>query len=263
MKSKYFAALILILFVLGSLSACGFPLKPAATPTNTPLPPPTATNTPKPTATHTLKPTATNTATITPDLKATQAAQNEQTVRDMLTEMEFDSETGQLAWFQEGTDTIALSGPSYDYKTFDDKFTAGDFVFYSDVTWKTDSWPTCGLMFRSDDKFDKGNFYLLQFLRFSGLPAWDIEYYKNGNWVTNITVDIKFTDFLKIDDGATNKIALSAIGNEFKLYVNGNYEGHFNDWSKKLSDGKIAFFGSQNAGSTKCIYENSWVWKYK
>jgi len=254
---------ILIILVIASNSACGLAFQPAATPTNTPLP--TASNTPLPTATNTPLPTPTNTLTptATPDLQATQAAQNEQAARDMLTELELTADSGHLGWYQENGVSIALQGPSYDFKTFDDAFKAADFVMYSEVTWKTDSWPTCGLMFRTDDRFDKGNSYMLQFLRFSGLPAWDIEYYRDGQFVSVISNDIQFSDYLNIDDGATNKFVLAAIGNEFKVYVNGNYEGLYYDWSKKLSEGNIAFFASQNAGSTKCTFDKSWIWIYK
>ncbi len=45
-------------------------------------------------------------------------------------------------------------------------------------------------------------------------------------------------DYLNIDDGATNKFVLVANGNEFKVYVDGNFEGQYYDWSKKISDGK-------------------------
>jgi hypothetical protein len=257
--------IILILLVMGINSACGLAILPAATPTPTNTPLPTASNTPLPTATNTPTsiPTDTLTPTATPDLQATQAAQNEQTVRLMLTELDLTADSGHMGWYQEKSISIPLQGPSFNLKTFDNKFTAADFVLYSEVTWKTDSWPMCGLLFRSDDRFDKGNFYSLQFLRFSGLPAWDIEYFHDGLFVTGISPDVQFSDYLKIDDGATNKIVLAANGNEFKVYDNGNYEGQYYDWSKKLAQGNIAFYASQNAGSTKCIFDKSWIWAYK
>src|SRR5512140_2218851 len=191
---KIALVLIAVVMVAGS-SGCALPFlaAPTATPTVTPLP--TATNTPLPTATATStpRPTATNTPTITPDLKATQAAQNTDKVKGMLTDLELDASTGQLGWFQADEISVALQGNVWDWKTFDDKFSAGDFVMYTELTWKTDGWPTCGLFFRSDEDFGEGTFYLLQFLRFSGLPAWDIEYGKDGQYVTTITNDVKFS----------------------------------------------------------------------
>lgn len=265
MNSRNLAlAFIVVLLVVGN-SACGLSfLQPAtATPTNTPLP--TATNTPLPTATFTAtpKPTATNTPTATPDLKATQAAAMEQTIKAELVKMNLPSDNGHVGWIQGDTVTISLTGQSYDQKTFDDKFTAADFVMYSELTWKTDGWPICGMFFRSDDRLADGNFYLLQFLRFSGLPAWDIEFYRDGNYVTTVTNQVQFSSKLNIADGATNKVAFAAIGNQFKVYVNGKYEGQYFDWSKLLSEGNIAFAGSQSSGNTKCIFNNSWIWIYK
>jgi hypothetical protein len=253
----------LVLFVIASNSACGLAfLSPAtATPTSTPLP--TATSTPLPTATNTPLPTDTPTPTATPNLQATQAAQNEETIRGMLTDLELPADSGHLGWYQDNKISIGLQGLSFNREIFDKKFTAADFVMYSELTWKTDSWPTCGLMFRSDNQLDKGDFYVLQFLRFSGLPAWDIEYIHNGIFVSTITNKVQFSDSLNIDNGATNKFVLAANGNEFKVYFNGNYEGQFYDWSKKLFEGNIAFMGTQSAGSTQCIFDKSWVWIYK
>ena len=56
-------------------------------------------------------------------------------------------------------------------------------------------------------------------------------------------------DYIDVADGATNNVVLVAKGNEFQVYINGNDEGHYNDWSKKLSEGRIAFFGSQLSGN--------------
>jgi hypothetical protein len=249
------------LLVLGLNTACGLSFLQAPTPTNTPAP--TSTKTPLPTATQTPLPTSTNTPTITPDLKATQSAQNEQAVKNILTGLELDADTGHLAWYQDEPVSINLQGPSWDFKTFDDKFNASDFVLYTELTWKTDSWPVCGVFFRSDDRGGEGNTYVLQALRFAGLPAWDIEYYKDGNYVTTITGDVKYTKYLKNDDGSVNKLLLVAVENQFRVWVNGNYEGQYYDWSKKLTDGNISFLASNNAGNTKCTFDNSWVWSYK
>ena len=263
MARRIVAGLVAILMLAGGSSACGLPFRqqPSATPTESPLP--TSTDTALPTATSTPLPSETPTPTATPDLAATQAAHNEQAVRDNLAALELPADSGHLGWYQEEPITLGLQGPSAKWQTFTKNFNAADFVMYSEVTWKTNGWPTCGLLFRSDGRLGKGNMYALQFLRYSGLPAWDIEYYRDGQFVSTITNDVKFSDYLEIDDGATNKFLLAASGNEFKLYLNDNYEGQYYDWSKKLSEGQIAFLATQPAGSTQCIFENSWVWVYK
>ncbi len=111
MKARKFTiVLIVVLLIVGGNSACSLGALGKPTPTNTPLP--TATNTPLPTATNTPLPTATNTPipTATPDLEATKAAQNEQTVRDVLVELELPDDTGHLGWYQEESISIALQG---------------------------------------------------------------------------------------------------------------------------------------------------------
>jgi hypothetical protein len=264
MKAKNILLGVLsILILTGGDSACGLAFLQPATATPTDTPPPTATLTLRLTATATALPTETPTPTETPNLAATQAALNEQTVREKLAALKLPADTGHLGWYQQERLTIGLQGQAAKWETFAEDLNAGDFVMYAEATWKTDSWPTCGLLFRSDDRLGKGDTYALQFLRFSGLPAWDIEYYRDGLLISLITNDIKFSDYLDIDDGATNRFLLAATGNEFKLYLNDNYEGQYYDWSKKLSEGKIAFLATQLAGSTKCIFENSWVWVYK
>ncbi len=264
MNARKIAIVCALFSLVAANLACGFSStsQPTAVPT---LPPPPAdTNTPLPTVTNTPRPTATNTLipTATPDRKATQAAELETAIRSQLAELKLPADSGHIAWMQDEAISIPLQGAVYDWRSFDDNFSVGDFVMYTEATWKTDSWPTCGILFRSNDKFYDGNTYALQFLRFSGLPAWDIEYFKDGYYVTTITTDIKFSDYLDIADGAMNKIVLAAIGNQFKVYVNGNFEGQYYDWSKLLSEGNIGFLATQNAGNTKCIYENSWIWEY-
>jgi hypothetical protein len=251
---------IFAFLLLAGAAACGRSFSPP-TPTNTPAP--TGTDTPFPTETKTPLPTNTSSPTSTPNLKATQAVENEQAVRDVLAELELPADSGHLGWYQEKPITIGLQGPAYKLKTFNESFSAADFVLYTEITWKTDSWPVCGVFFRADKRLEKGNAYSLQFLRFSGLPAWDIEYLQDGQWVTTITSKLKFSDYLKNDDGSTNKLVLTAIGNEFKFYLNDNFEGKFNDWSNKASKGNIAFSANNNAGTTKCIFDKSWVWIYK
>ncbi len=191
----------------------------------------------------------------------------EQTAGAELTKFGLPTNTGNLYWVQDNQVTIPLEGPQTQYQILDPSLTASDFVISFDVTWNTDSWPTCGIWFRAgaaaEDDWGKGDYYQLVILRLSGLPAWDIEYYHNGNYVTTVTQEVQYSNFLKNENGDTNKVVLSAVENEFKVYINGNYEGRYYDYSKLLSSGKFAFTAKQDAGNTKCSFKNTWIWLYK
>jgi hypothetical protein len=267
MKSRKFSSALVsaVLLVIGSnMVACGVMSfrSPTATPTSTNTLVPTGTNTPLPTSTDTpVPPTATPTST--PNLEATQAAQQEQTARDMLTQLELPSDIGHLVWHQDEAIAITLEGQQYDYDYFADNVFISDFVLYSEMTWKTNGWPTCGAWFRVNKHWDIPDYYVLQFLRFSGLPAWDIEYIKGGDFVSNITEKVRFSKSFSIQDGATNKFVLAATGNEFKVFINDTFIGRYYDYSSKLTQGGFAFTGSQSSGDTTCTFENSWIWTYR
>lgn len=255
-KSIFIVFFVLVLILSVNL-ACGLPslAKPTETPTFTS----TSTFTPLPTSTNTPKPTA----TATPNLQATQVAEMEQAVMDVLTRFDLPTDTGSLAWVQDGKTEIELESSSWIFEQFAEDVVASDFVISSDMTWDTDSWPVCGIWFRSDDRWGLGDQYMLQFLRISGFPAWDIEYYKNGDFTSNITEKLRFSSYLNLESGATNQFILAAIGNQFKVYINGTFEGRYYDYSSKLSEGQFAFSASQDSGVTTCTFENTWIWLYK
>ena len=58
-------------------------------------------------------------------------------------------------------------------------------------------------------------------------------------------------------------MVVSAVGNKFDVYINGELEGSYRDYAKKLSGGRFAFEASQNSGTTTCTFKNTWVWLYK
>ncbi len=231
-------------------------------PTNTPLP----TATPIPTDT----PTPLPTNTPTPDLKATQAAEAtrvfEQVALDVkaqLDEYGFPSDTGSLAFVQQDSEEISLTTfGEYLYSPFAEDLTPSDFVLRTDITWQTDGIVMCGLMFRSEPNFDVGAQYSFMYLRISGFPAWAIEYYDEGYYVSTIT-DVKFSSAIDMSNGATNNLILAAQDNKFTMIINNEKVGSFYDWSKLRQDGKFAFQASQEKGPSTCTYENTWVWVYK
>jgi hypothetical protein len=193
---------------------------------------------------------------------ATRWASLEEAVRAELVNMELPADQGELVWVQNNPERLTITGPEGVYSEFAESLVAGNFVVYTEFTWDTNSWPTCGVIFRSESNFSRGDFYLVQFLRFSGLPAFDIEYYRAGDFTSILSQEIRFSDYLDIDSGARNAIALAAIGNEFTVFVNGHSEGRYYDYSNYLEEGRFAFIASQTNGETTCTFEETWVWLY-
>jgi hypothetical protein len=268
MQPKFFiTTLLVVIMVSATNAACGLPFlaKPTPTPTINPTPTFTPTFTPTLTLTSTPSPTNTSTPTATPtlDLKATQAFEHAQVARDILSELSLPADSGKLGWYQTVGTAIILSDRSVQMNRINELKKIGDFVFATEMTWDTDAWPVCGLMFRVDNRWGKGNYYVAQFLRFSGLPGWDIEYFKDGELAGIPTEKTRFSSYLNLDSGAKNEIVLASVGNEFKLWINNNFEGRYYDYDSKLKDGGLAFLGWQYSGKTTCTFNNSWIWVYK
>ena len=273
--------IITLIIVLVMVAGCGTLSQP--TPTNTPQPtatnpPPTFTYTPVPTNTPlptdtpvpTDTPTPLPTNTPTPDLQATRAFEAtrvaEQVLLDVqaqLTEFGFPTDVGYLGWVQEETVAIDLDTyGEYLYAPFAEDLVASDFILRTDITWDTEGLIYCGLMFRSEPNFATGAQYSFLYLRLSGLPAWAIEYYDEGRFVSSVT-EVKFSDFIDMDNGATNNLTLAAEGNKFTLFVNQQRVGSFYDWSNNRMDGQFAFQALQEAGPSTCTFENTWIWMLK
>jgi hypothetical protein len=230
--------------------------------------PPTPTTAPSPTPT--TAPSPTPVPSPTPNFAATRSAQatqeaaaRENEIKSILDGFDIPSDTGHLLWDQTEPVAISLTGPEREYKTFADNIVASDFVIQTDVTWDTNSWPVCGVFFRSDSDFKNGAQYRFLFLRFSGLPAWDIEYHKYDRFVFNVTVQVKFSSNLDLEDGATNQFLIMANDKEFTVYINGIRQGRYFDDSKKLSEGYFAFYASQDGKETTCTFADTWIWSLK
>jgi hypothetical protein len=118
------------------------------------------------------------------------------------------------------------------------------------------------MMFRSESNIETGQYYLFAFLRLSGAPAWDIEFYKDGRYSANIT-GLKYATAIKLQNGATNNIIIIAEGNKFTVYINSQRIGTFYDYSELRIDGRFAFAAVQETGESTCKFENSWVWLLK
>ena len=258
-----FVALICTTALL--LAACG----PAATPppTAAPTSAPTATQAPTSTATATLAPTATPTAT--PNATATAAAvataeaqRQSSAVKTELESLGIAVDIGSLGFYQSQPQEIVLTEyQQWTYDPFAGDFGAADFVISTDVTWDTDAIMTCGLFFRSEANFKEGDQYLFQFLRLSGLPAWEIAYLKDGKYQNSVAGAA--SSAIDQTNGATNEIVLAVQDDKFTLYINDVRQGSYYDYSKQRLDGKFAFSAWQDSGTTTCSFENTAVWVYK
>ncbi len=186
-------------------------------------------------------------------------------VADDLSKVGLSTDVGQLGWMQAGSEKINLDTPQKGlYIPFAKDMVASDFVLKSEVTWEASGGLLiCGFIFRSEDNLSTGTQYQLLWLRFSGYPGWDIESYKNGKFFSNVTGKVRVASAIKLDNGATNKFVMIAEGNKFTIYINDQRIGSFYDDSKVRSDGKFAYYGWEEAGTSSCKFDNSWVWLLK
>lgn len=257
-----FIALAALVILVGL--ACGASGSPTPAPESTKSLP---TDTPEPIPTETPAPTA------TPDYAATQAAQATEAVAALQEEivatldgLDLPSDNGHVLWIQSEDVALEMIGGMNQpqYLNFAEGITASNFVLKVDMTWDTNSWPVCGIVFRASEKELKyADFYLIQFLRLSGLPAWDIEYYKRGYYASTITQKVRFSDALNLESGAVNQIVLHAVENNFTVYINGHRQGRYPDFSSILKEGSFAVSGFQDGGETTCTFSNGWIWAYK
>lgn len=268
--------LTLLLFVSLSCQVGGLGVAPTATPlpsdtatpipTNTPVPTdtPVPTETPTPTSTATPTPTPTKNKTATAVAQATQEAEMViAEINQVLDRIEYPTQGGSLGWYQ--TEPVFLHMDEYNqalYLDFAEDLVAADFAIQTEVTWDASNLVTCGLMIRSEPDFEYGAQYQFNYLRLSGLPAWEIGYYDNGEFKYTIT-DLRFADAIDLENGATNKFLIIAEENKFTIYANDSRLGTFYDDTKKLAKGRFAFISWQETGESTCTFENTWVWLLK
>jgi hypothetical protein len=168
-------------------------------------------------------------------------------------------EDGQLAWQQTRPLRISMSGPDQELLEIEEAPSAANFIFKSDVTWEATGLLLCGAIFRSEPNILEGKQYQFVFLRFSGLPAWAIEVHEFGQF-RNSPTKTKFSDVLDLRNGATNQFMLVVQDDHFTLYLNKMRQGTYYDYSKQREEGGFGFLGTQQSGTGKCEFENSWIW---
>ena len=203
---------------------------------------------------------------MTPDVKATAAANATLAASEVISDLEevlgdtdIPYKAGRLVWQQGDSLKIEMNGPDQQILAIDEKLTAGDFIFKSDVTWDATGLLLCGAIFRSEPDLEEGKQYQFLFLRFSGLPAWAIEVHQYGQF-RNSPTKTKFSDALDLSNGATNQFILVVQDDHFTLYLNKARQGTYYDFSKQRAEGHFGLLGIQQSGRGECEFENSWVW---
>lgn len=272
LRTKRRITCVLFLLPVFLLSCSLSQAKLAAIPTETNTATLAPTNTPQPTNTPTSLPTATNTPTNTPtpDLTATAAAQATATmdafnalIQPDLEKYNIDPANGRLIWF--GEKPVYLTAASYmgvESSVLEDVGNISDFVFQSDVTWNTSSGLAgCGFLMRSEKDVKKGAQYWLNFFRLQNLPLWEVDYAKNGQYVYPLNANNYTSGAIYDEQDSTNHVAVVAQGADISVYVNGELLGKLSD--TKLKEGLLAFVVRQESGTTRCKFENSWVWAFE
>jgi hypothetical protein len=254
-------SLYLILLLLLVLQACSTPPgtePPTATSAPTETPAPTAT--PLPTDTPTPEPTS------TPDKTATAAAQSTASAQAVLDEMDkllgdtdIPFQNGHLEWQQKKPLMVNLKGPSWDYVEIDKDLIGKNFILKSDITWQATGIIICSAIFRADPNLEQGKQYRFLSLRFSGLPAWEINVFEFNRLKSQIS-KTQFSDSINLKNGATNQLLLVAQDGQFDVYINDVHQGRYYDTSLQQTEGNFAFRGDQDSGEGSCKFENSWVW---
>ncbi len=256
---KRFSRIALLILIL--LSACSS--IPGLEFTNTPSPVPTLTFTSAPTETSTPMPTATRDIIATLEAQQTQAAGGVLSdLNKIMADSDIEYQNGKLIWQEEEAEIVKLSGPDGRFIPIDEKLTSGNFILKSDITWQATGIIVCGVIFRSEPNLREGKQYQFLFLRYSGLPAWAIEFHDFG-YFKNSPTSVKYSSAVNQKNGTTNQVLFIAQDEEFTVYINGVRQGKFFDNSKQQTEGSFAFLGYQDSGEGSCKFENSWIWELK
>ncbi len=241
---------------------------PVPLPTNTPVP----TDTPMPTITPTPTPIPTNTPsptfTPTPNLKATQEFEAAQTQDALLAFIDKDLRTidlstsqGVLAYFN--PDSYSIVNDKYNmifYDQMDPGNSYKNFVLHTDITWEsTSGLAGCGLILRAQDPILERKTLLFGTWRLSGYPAWDLNYWNYGKYVSSLSGWLIRNDAIKQDNSATNEYLLVLKDKMMTAYVNGTKMRSV-AIDAVPDAGLWGVFTRQESGQTTCTFNNTWVW---
>lgn len=205
---------------------------------------------------------------ITEDLRALVAGGSFQQVHaTMIDQVKSDLEAvditlgdGKLLLFDPASyDVKVKSYNTYDYTYVGKDLIVTNFMMKVDITWEsTMGFAVCGIIFRGDKDIQNGSYYIFQAMRFSGVPAFDIEYFENVRFNYNLLGKVKFNSIIDLKNGATNSYILVIDKGTFFIYANGKRIAGAD--ATKLSKGILAYYAWQESGETTCSFSKAWVW---
>jgi hypothetical protein len=207
--------------------------------------------------------------TATPDVKATRTAVAQVTeaalsamIKSELEKMELPSE-GRLAWVSSEIESLTVTEYyAQDFHPVNSAIGYKNFILKTDITWNsTSGLAGCGIAFRADTfPLNKSSFFSIFLVRLSGAPAWQIEYYKDGDFTANLTGNTQFTKIIDVKPGATNTYYLVVNGDQITLFANGKRLGSAT--ANQLDhEGYLAWYVHQESGKTTCSFNHGWLWE--
>ncbi len=128
----------------------------------------------------------------------------------------------------------------------------GDFVMGAVINWGPGATEdTCGFIFR---RLDEDNYYLAEIDRNGGV--WYIER-TDGEWG-----EAQGDNFLAVRTGSkdTNQLVLTASGDTFTVFVNGQRTVSFSDTSNASGEVAVEMSTFDESTVTNCTFNDVWVW---
>lgn len=168
---------------------------------------------------------------------------------------------GSLAWYDPGPIEITLKNYNETkYSAAAQDLILTDFILRVAIGWSSKTGLAgCGIILRADPPLGTGKQYQFSTLRLAGAPAWDLEYFSNGQLVPERSLEVQYTKLIDIEQGATNLYHLMVQGKELTVFANGTRLGTFS-----LSDqekGLAGVMGFQESGETTCLFSQLWIWE--
>lgn len=244
------AGLLLTVVACGGGAATDAPADTQA-PQPTSSPPPADTDVPEPTA----------------DLQATSDAEEAAALAELTASIApdlelagFSSAEGELAFsLTESFDTVNDVPSGFLLNELEPGFSAGNFVLGFDLTWdSTGALAYCGMIFRSQgNDITRGEQARFWTVRFSGLPYWDIEIWKFGQYQSQPVRSVD--SVINQTAGSTNHYVIAANGTNIKVFGNGEKMGE-TELKQSMGQGQFGYVSWLDSGQVTCNYSNLWIW---
>lgn len=192
---------------------------------------------------------------------AAAAAELEASIAPDLELAGYSSAEGELGFsMTESFDTVNDVPSGFLVNEMEPGYTAGNFVLGFDLTWdSTGALAYCGMIFRSQgDDITRGEQARFWTVRFSGLPYWDIEIWKFGQYQSQPVRSVD--SVINQSAGSTNHYVIAANGTNIKVFGNGEKMGQ-TELKQSMGVGQFGFVSWLDSGQVTCNYSNVYVWE--